>query len=129
MQPWIWHFLDYFFVVFHTALIFFNVFGWIWKKTRLANFVTLALTGASWGLLGIFYGMGYCPLTDWHFQVLRHLNVHNLPNSYILYLFNRLTGLTVDSFLVDALTLAVFLIALGISVYVNFFISKKRKQV
>jgi len=126
MQTWVWHFLDYFFVVFHTVLIIFNVFGWIWKRTRLANFITLVLTGASWGLLGIFYGLGYCPLTDWHFQVLHQLNVYNLPNSYILYLFNRLTGLTVDSSLVDGITLSVYIVALVISVYVNFFRSNKK---
>jgi hypothetical protein len=26
--------LDVGFLVFHTALIFFNVFGWLWPKTR-----------------------------------------------------------------------------------------------
>ncbi|MCD4791284.1 MAG: DUF2784 domain-containing protein, partial [Bacteroidales bacterium] len=75
-------FLDTFFVVFHTALIIFNLFGWIWKPTRRLNLITLLLTGASWFILGIFYGIGYCPLTDWHWQVLHKLGIYDVPNSY-----------------------------------------------
>jgi hypothetical protein len=48
---------DIFFIVFHTFLIFFNLFGWIFKPLRKANLVVLILTGASWFILGIFYGI------------------------------------------------------------------------
>lgn len=119
-----WHIADIFFVVFHTALIVFNLFGWIWRKTRRLNFITLLLTGASWGVLGIFWGWGYCPLTDWHFEVLHHLDVYDLPNSYILYLYRRLTGAVADAYLVDILTFTGYLLALILSVFFNFF-SKK----
>jgi len=43
------------------------------EKTRKANLILLLLTGLSWFGLGIFYGWGYCPLTDWHWKVLREL--------------------------------------------------------
>lgn len=112
-------FLDYFFIGFHTLLILFNVFGWIWKKTRKLNLILLLLTGLSWTLLGIFYGFGYCPLTDWHFKVLRKLGEHDLPNSYIKYLVDRLLGLDVNADLVDQLTLIVFIVALAISLILN----------
>ena len=112
-------FLDIFFTVFHTGLVFFNLFGWIWKKTRLWNLVCILLTAASWGLLGIFYGFGYCPLTDWHFQVLRKLGHTGLPDSYLSFLFTRLTGLQIEQSLVDALTLWGLVIALVISLYLN----------
>lgn len=36
-------FLDKFFFVFHSALIVFNLFGWIWRKTRAANLVVVLL--------------------------------------------------------------------------------------
>src|SRR6056297_243756 len=85
--------LDYFFVIFHSALIIFNLFGWIWKKTRKANLVTLILTGLSWFALGVFYGIGFCPLTEWHWQVLTKLGERNLPVSYTEYLVNRLLGI------------------------------------
>ncbi len=68
-------FLDIFFTVFHSLLVLFILFGWIWKKTRRLNLICILLTGASWLFLGIFYGLGYCPLTDWHFNILRRLGI------------------------------------------------------
>jgi len=112
-------FLDYFFIVFHTLLILFNIFGWIWKKTRKFNLVLLLLTGLSWTVLGIFYGFGYCPLTEWHFNVLRKLGESNLPNSYIKYLVDRISGWDISANTVDLSTLIVFLAALSISFAIN----------
>lgn len=124
MNHWFWHVADIFFVVFHTGVIFFNVFGWIWKKTRRWNLALLLLTGASWTLLGIFYGLGYCPLTDWHFDVLYKLGQTGLPNSYIHYLIERITGFHANPELVDQLTLYIFLAALVISLFANLFTRK-----
>jgi hypothetical protein len=111
--------LDLFFLIFHTILIFFNLFAWIFRKTRKLNLIILTLTGASWVILGIFYGMGYCPLTDWHFNILEKMGHTNLPNSYIKYLADRLTGLDFNPELVDNATLILFFIALAISTYLN----------
>ncbi len=112
-------FLDVFFTVFHTLLIFFNLFGWIWKRTRRINLVCLLLTAGSWLILGIFYGIGYCPLTDWHFAVLERLGYTDLPSSYISFLVHRLTGLQPDQGLVDAVTAGGLVLALVISIYLN----------
>lgn len=113
-------FLDVFFTIFHTSLVLFNLFGWIWKKTRRLNLICILLTGASWVLLGIFYGFGYCPLTEWHFNVLENLGYTNLPSSYLSFLFTRLTGLRLDQSLVDAVTLWGLVLALVMSLYLNF---------
>ena len=123
--------LDIFFVVFHTSLIFFNLLGWIWKKTRVLNMVTLVLTGSSWLFLGLITGtMGYCPLTDWHFAVLEKLGKTGLPSSYIKYLTDRLTGLDVNATLVDNLTLYAFLAVLLISLIFNIrdFLKKRTRR-
>jgi len=111
--------LDIFFTLFHTSLVIFNLLGWIWKKTRRLNLICLLLTAGSWLILGIFYGWGYCPLTDWHFQILRKLGYTDLPDSYLSFLFTRLTGITVNQSLVDAVTLWGLIIALVISLYLN----------
>ena len=121
------HIIDIFFVVFHSALTLFNALGWIWQKTRTANLVTLTLTGASWFILGIFYGFGYCPLTDWHFQILQKLGVQNLPYSYIEYLIERLTAFDPKPELVDTSTAGVFFVALTLSIILNVK-DKKRKH-
>jgi len=111
--------LDIFFVVFHTFLIFFNLFGWIWKKTLRLNLVTLLLTGASWFILGLFYGIGYCPLTDWHYRVLNKLGHADLPNSYIKYLVERVAGLDLNARIIDKTTFIAWLVALIISLVLN----------
>lgn len=115
-----YHFLDIFFLVFHSALILFNLSGWIWKKTRMLNLVTLLLTGASWYFLGLFYGMGYCPLTDWHFDVIYELGRSPGTNSYVHYLLQRLLGINITADASDTLTLVCFFAALLASLYMNF---------
>ncbi len=116
----IWRLLDIFFVLFHTFIVFFNLFGWIWKRTRKYNLFLLLLTGGSWLFLGLLVGtLGYCPLTDWHFEVLEKLGRTDLPLSYIKYLADRLTGLSYSSVIVDRITLYSFLAALIISLFLN----------
>ena len=48
----LYHFLDKFFFVFHSSIILFNLFGWIWRKTRRWNLLLILLTAASWTFLG-----------------------------------------------------------------------------
>jgi hypothetical protein len=114
-------FLDIFFTVFHTCLIVFNLFGWLWKYIRKINLITLLLTGSSWFILGLFYGIGYCPLTEWHWEILKKLGYNDLPDSYISFLSARLTGINVDQKLAVTMTLIFYFLALGCSVFVNFF--------
>ena len=123
--------LDIFFVVFHSSLVIFNISGWIWKKTRIFNLITLGLTGGSWVFLGMLTGTpGYCPLTDWHFSILEKLGKTDLPNSYMKYLADRITGLDISASLVDSVTLYTFLAALLISVILNIrdLLNKKSLQ-
>jgi hypothetical protein len=127
----IWNILDIFFVIFHTSLIFFNLFGWIWKGTRKLNVITLSLTGVSWLFLGLIVGtLGYCPLTDWHFKILEKLGKTDLPYSYTKYLADRLTGLDINASLVDNVTLYTFLAAFTISIVLNIrdFVKRKNKK-
>jgi Protein of Unknown function (DUF2784) len=125
----IWHLLDIFFVIFHTFLVIFNLFGWIWKRTRKLNLVVLSLTGTSWLFLGLIVGtLGYCPLTDWHFSILEKLGKTDLPNSYIKYLVDRLSGLDLNASLVDNVTLYAFIAALAFSLVFNIKDYKTTRQ-
>lgn len=116
---------DLFFIVFHTSLIIFNLFGWIWKPLRKTNLATLLLTGGSWFILGIFFGPGYCPLTDWHFDILLKLGTYPGTDSYIQYIIYRLTGIRLDGSLVNTWTLILYFLALLLSVYFNFFRTRR----
>jgi len=109
--------LDIFFLVFHTGLILFNLFGWIWESTRRWNLASLSATGFSWVVLGIWYGFGYCPCTSWHWMVRRQLGYSEMPSSYVKFLIYQLTGLDLSPELVDAGTVAGFSLALGLSIF------------
>jgi hypothetical protein len=112
-------FLDTFFFVFHTALILFNLFGWVPRRTRRLNLVLLTLTGLSWFGLGIWCGWGYCPLTDWHWAVRRALGFHDQIASYNAWLVLKLTGWQPPARLTDAVTVIAFFAAWAASLYVN----------
>lgn len=114
-----YEFLDKFFFVFHSVLIVFNMLGWTWRKTRKANLVVLLLTVGSWFLLGIWYGFGYCPCTDWHWQVRMKLGHFDMPPSYLTFLIRSLTGLNVSKALVDIFAVFFLFFALAASIWTN----------
>jgi Protein of Unknown function (DUF2784) len=89
--------LDILFFVIHCFVIGFNLTGWIWTRTRRWHLVFVGLTVFSWLAMGIWYGLGYCALTDWHWQVKRALGEADLPNSFLTYLFNDVMGLGLET--------------------------------
>jgi Na+/H+-dicarboxylate symporter len=118
--------LNILFTLAHLVLIIFNLTGWIWKKTRVAHLIVLGLTTASWFILGIWYGWGYCPLTDWHWDVKEKMGETQLPNSFIKYFADEISGKDIPASLVDNITLACLIFAILAAVYVNF-IHRKNK--
>jgi hypothetical protein len=118
------HVIDVFLTLIHLAIIGFNLFGWIWRKTRKWHFILILITAASWFILGIWYGIGYCPVTDWQWQVKSKLGEQHLPASFIEYYADKITGYNFSSSLIDVITLIAFLLAVIASVYFNFFHSR-----
>ncbi|HOZ48065.1 MAG TPA: DUF2784 domain-containing protein [Candidatus Hydrogenedentes bacterium] len=115
----IYHVLNAFFFVFHSAFILFVLFGWIPAKTRKAHLAAIAATAFSWFILGIWYGFGYCPCTEWHWRVRYELGLSNMPYSYIKFLVDRITGGDHDENLVNTVTVSFFVIVAALSVYLN----------
>ena len=91
----------------------------MFRKTRKWNLVTLLLTAASWFLLGIWFGWGYCFCTDWHWSVREHLGLHDQQRSYVHFLLLKLTGINFDETMVEKATLVVFLLSLVLSTWLN----------
>jgi hypothetical protein len=123
----VYQFLDVFLLVFHAALVLFNVTAWAWRRTRRAHLVTISATILSWTALGLFYGFGYCPLTDWHWDVKRALGERDLPNSYIAYYLER-AGLDWDPSIVDAVVLVVTLTAFALSIWLTVRDARARRK-
>ena len=111
--------IDYFFILFHSALILFNILGWIIPKWRFANLISLSVTAFSWFVLGIWYGIGYCPFTDWHWKVRQLLGYRDESNSYIHFLILKIVGVNLPENWVDSSTLIILLLAFFISVILN----------
>ncbi len=124
------HFLDIFFIVFHSSFSIFNSLGWAWKKTRRLHLATVTATLFSWFVLGIWHGWGYCFCTDWHWQVRDALGKPVTSWSYLHFLIKELTGIHLDPVLVDTTALAVLSAAvlLTISLNVKDFIERKKPK-
>ena len=120
-------FLNIIFFVFHTTFTVFNLTGWMFRKTRKWNLVTLLLTAFSWFVLGIWYGWGYCVCTDWHWQVREHLGYHDQQRSYIHFLVLKLTGANLNEDFIEWVTLILFLGSLAMSIWLNIR-DRKRLQ-
>ena len=121
-------FLDYFFIIFHTVFILFNLTGWMFRKTRKIHFATMLLTFFSWFILGIWFGWGYCFCTDWHWKVRTALGYANGSRSYIHFLLNMILGVNLNENLVINLTLFCFALCLALSILLNTkdFISRRK---
>lgn len=111
---------DALFVVFHTALITLIMLGWASSRTQRLHLVAVCATLLSWFGLGVVYGWGYCPLTEWHWQVKRMLGETALPASWIKYYLDRITGIDWSATVVDTLVVGSALAALVLSIALNW---------
>lgn len=107
-------FLNVAFFAFHSAWILFNCFGWMWKRARLWHLAAVTLTGLSWFGLGFWYGWGFCPCTDWHWQVRARLGYDD-PPSYIQLLIRNLIGIDPDPALADLLAVVTLIVSAAFS--------------
>ncbi|MFN2457986.1 MAG: DUF2784 domain-containing protein [Chitinophagaceae bacterium] len=119
--------LDVLFTILHLAIIAFNLFGWIWPATRKAHFISIIATAASWFLLGIWFGMGYCPITDWQWDVKTKLGEQNLPASFIKYYADKIFNKNFSPSFINTITAVSFAVAALLSIVFNFLV-RKRKQ-
>lgn len=119
-------FLDLFFLSFHSALILFNLLGWVHRHLRPWHLASLSITAGSWFIMGIWYGWGYCICTDLHWNVLHELGQQDLPNSYIVHLGERLFGIRLSSFQGDVLAVSGLFVPLILNLFL--FFRKRRKE-
>jgi hypothetical protein len=121
--------LDIFLTLLHFVIILFNLFGWIWKPLRRAHLICVAITAGCWFILGIWYGIGYCPVTDWEWRVKARLGETNLPDSFITYYADKMSGGSVSESLISITIAVCFGTAALLSVYFNFFAKKSAKPI
>src|SRR5688572_13846861 len=86
---------------FHSAWILFACLGWVFRQTRAWQLAAVSLTFLSWFGLGIWYGWGYCPFTEWHWRIRSRLGYQD-PPSYIQLMINEVLGLDLSATISDA---------------------------
>lgn len=99
---------DTLFTLLHLLIIGFNLLGWAIPALRKTHFWATMATLFCWLVLGFWHGIGYCPITDWHWQVKSKLGQTDLPNSFIKYFADRLFKINANAVFIDALTLGFF---------------------
>ncbi len=112
--------LDLFLFAIHCIVISFNLTGWIWARTRRWHLASVGLTLFSWLVLGIWYGWGYCALTDWHWQIKQELGETNLPNSFLIYFFNDVMGLRLETSFINRGAGTTIAVVTLLSIVLNF---------
>lgn len=111
------------FFVLHTGWIALVCLGWIWRCTRRWQLAAVSLTVVSWVGLGVWYGWGYCPFTDWHWNVRARLGYQD-PPSYVQLLIHELTGVDIGASAAD--TLAV--VALGVAALLGIVLTVRHRD-
>lgn len=112
-----YEFLNILLFVVHTALMAFNMTGWIWKRTRHWHLLTVGATLFSWLVMGAWRGWGYCLCADWHFQIRRSMGIHDGVSSYLQLLVKASTGAVISRPVSDVVTvggLVLILIAMAV---------------
>ncbi len=105
--------LNILFFVLHSAWIALTCLGWAVRRTRLWQLAAVVLTALSWFGLGLIFGWGYCPCTDWHWQVRARLGYVD-PPSYVQVLVRTATGLDPGPALSDAIAVVALVAAGGL---------------
>lgn len=119
--------LDILFLCLHIIIILFNLFGWIWVRTRKLHFWLISATLFSWLVLGLKYGLGYCFLTDWHWDIKRQLGETDLPASFVKYFLDTYTFFDISAGTADLVTGISFGIVVVIAAYLNLIYPRLRK--
>ena len=111
--------VDLFFNVLHIMVILINSLGWIFNITLKPSLYLILITLSCWTLLGIFQGIGFCPLTYIHSHYLYTNYEFHLPFSYLDYLLIDNFNLTLTSKMISIVSIFVIFISLLINLKKN----------
>ncbi|MEQ9306923.1 MAG: DUF2784 domain-containing protein, partial [Marinoscillum sp.] len=115
-----------FLTVFHSAFILFILIGWRLRQTRQIHMSALLLTLIAWLLLGLYKGViGYCPLTDWHWDVKRALGETGMPASFVEYMVEKAMGINFPTLMIDIFTASGLIFGIAMSMIIYTKESKK----
>ena len=82
---------DWFLNILHFAIVAMLCFGWMSKRTRKFHRILISVVTLCWLAIGPLFGkaVGWCPVTDWAWQVRRARGETDLEYGYINYLTEK----------------------------------------
>lgn len=119
LPTWSLPILEILLCIVHLALVIFNIIGWMYPGTRRWHLLTILATAFAWFGLGLFFGIGYCPLTDWQWSLRRQMGYYDMPNSFIKFVADKTLGINSNAVLIDILTATGFFVSLFFAVLLN----------
>jgi hypothetical protein len=95
--------------------------GWIFPTTRTLHFWAVITILFAWLGIGWYVGtIGYCPITDYHWEIKRSLGETQLPNSFIKYMLDWVFQADFERKAVDQLTGIVMVLVVTITGWKKF---------
>jgi len=106
-------------VVIHGVIIIFTLFGWILPATRLAHLCWIVVTLCCWYVLGIWFGMGYCPVTDLQWRLKKKMGIGRPEKTFVQFWLERITRRAWTIRGADCLTEGITMVSGAISLALN----------
>jgi hypothetical protein len=103
----------------HIAIVSFVLLGWLVPEARFAHLVLCFLTLGSWFILGRWMGVGYCPVSDWHWKIKESLGEGRPAVTYITFLLHKVIGMELDSNKVNQVVVYSTIVITMISLILN----------
>ena len=103
----------------HIFIILFVATGWIFSALLPYHLALISLTLACWFILGIWFGFGYCPISDWHWKFKGAVGEGRPDGSYIYVVLQRFSQRKLNAAVVDKVVLIGTLAIMGISLFLN----------
>ena len=104
----------------HALVAGFCAFGWLIEGAEKLHFYLILTIGFSWYVLGLHYGIGYCVLTDWQWQVRKKLGCTPEHGSFVQLLLERASGMHLNVSQVKLFAYTIYWLSAVISIYINF---------
>ena len=105
----------------HLSIISFFLFGWLFETMRLPHLILSLLILLSWFGLGIFFGFGYCLVTDIQWRIKRRLKQEPATEFYVKYMIDKMTGLDTNPQFINGMTTYTYFGILIISIILFSF--------
>ncbi len=121
--------LDWFLNILHFAIVFMLCFGWLTNITRKFHRLLLCVVTLCWLAIGPLIGksIGYCPVTDWAWQVRTLRGETELEYGYINYLTEKL-GLHMSNSTTD-LVVGIIFAGIWIATVILWISEYRRKKI